>query len=402
MGEEILTPPYSAIVQNSPIGYCLITKELELTYINDKLLGYTGLNIDQVMGRNWINTIIEKNFLKPKNKVIHRWLRIRLNSKTLENKFVMKILDDLGTEFYIQIDHVIENDSDALNKNEIPQKDSGKRLVTIYPVSGTILLHQSRLTRTLDAEYIIAGKIQRNINNYIMDSIEGRYFKYHFKRLFLPSGILSGDIVNIKPVSRRYSSVFLGDGRGHGLPAALYSALIHSYLNIMASEVNHGLSSTGKLLQQINKNAYRDFVDTGEYYFFSGVYGLIDGNSRDFFVTNAGHPYPVFIRDGEVSTLISNGPLVGIDKDSIYTENKIELKDNDKIIFFTDGLYEVITGEPDPEPIASLVKKYILNNNNNSSGVFQFLVSMIESFKSRREIEDDITLLEMSVEEKKQ
>jgi sigma-B regulation protein RsbU (phosphoserine phosphatase) len=387
------------ILQNSPIGYCIISKDLKLLFINHKLLKYLDVKPGQIAIKKWIDTIIEKNYLNSKRRVIIRWLRIKFNSISTENKFVIKIFDDLRLDFFVQIDVFGNIPDSAQNSSLISSKN---RLVTIYPVSGTILLHQSRLTHKLSAEYQIAGKIQKNINNYIMDMIEGRYFKYHFKRLFMPSGILSGDIVNIKPVSRRYSSVFLGDGRGHGLPAALYSALIHSYLNMMASEINHGMSSTAKLLRQINKYAYRDFSETGEFYFFSGVYGLIDGNTRDFCITNAGHPYPVFIRDGEVTRLESNGPLVGIDQDSVYSEKKFELKNGDIILFFTDGIYDIIAGENDSDhdAITAIIRKHLNDNKMDTSGVFTFLIETIQSFKSRLGINDDITILQMLVEEK--
>ncbi|MDH4263411.1 MAG: SpoIIE family protein phosphatase [Spirochaetia bacterium] len=377
---------YLEILHNSPIGYCVISNDLELEFINDKLLKLLEISYEQVTGKKWVYLIIEKNYLQTKSKIFLRWLKIKFNAEMIQNKYILKIFEDSGVEFYMQIDRLL---------------NTKKKLVTIYPVSGTILLHQSRISHKLNSEYEIAGRIQRNINNYIMDMIEGRFFKYHFKRLFMPSGVLSGDIVNIKPVSRRYSSVFLGDGRGHGLPAALYSSLIHSYLNIMGTEVNQGINSSAALMQQINKYAFRDFSETGEFYFFSGIYGLIDGNTRDFCITNAGHPYPLFIRNGEVTRLESNGALVGIDKNSIYTENKFELKNGDVMLFFTDGLYDIFVNKDDSEHdgITAIVREF-LANTTKSSDIFNYLTDIIKSFKSKLDINDDITILQMSVEEK--
>jgi len=376
----------SAILENSPVGFCIISSDLELLYVTAPLLQNLDLTEPVVLGTNWINTLIEKNNLGFKSAIFRRWLRIKLNSGKSENQYVLKIFEDSKVDFYIQI-------------KSIPDR---RNLVTVYPVSGTILLHQSRMTQTLDKEYKIAGKIQRNINDYIMDMIEGRFFKYHFKRLFMPSGILSGDIVNIKPVSRRYSSVFLGDGRGHGLPAALYSALIHSYLNIMASGVNHGETHTGTLVSQINKYAYRDFYETGEFYFFSGVYALLDGNTKNFCVTNAGHPYPVFIRDGKISRLESHGPLVGVNQNAEFAESVFELKNGDVVIFFTDGVYDVLQGEVDRDHdgVTSILNKYMAQQNATAAGVFSYLVETINSYKSRLDISDDITIVQMLVEEK--
>jgi|GEM_PF-1373324 len=404
----------ATILENSPIGYCIITPDLELEYINDQLLAFLEVAPKEVMGKAWIDTILKKNYIEGRRPILERWLRSRFSPRSLTGKYVIKIFDELRLEFFVQVDslHEIKNESGSEIKskteNELETKKNApkapsKKLVTIYPVSGTILLYHSRMTLKLDTEYEIAGRIQRNINDYIVDMIEGRYFKYHFKRLFMPSGILSGDIVNVKTVSRRYSSVFIGDGRGHGFPAALYSALIHSYLNMMATEINQGVDSTAKLMTEMNRFACRDFSETGEFYFFSGVYGLIDGNTKKFCITNAGHPYPIFIRDGKAAKLSTNGQLAGINDKSVYSENCFDLQDGDLVLFFTDGIFDVIKteNELDHDSVIKLVTKYLDENANNATGLFDYLAETIETFKSRLEIDDDITMLQMLVEEKK-
>lgn len=377
------------IIENSPVGYCIISADLELSFANKTLLNYFDLDIDQVMGGKWLDLAIEKNFLKKRKKAFTRWLKTKFSGHNIANKLVLKILDNSNYEFYVQID---------------PLENNQEFLVTIYPVSGTILLHHSRLTRTLNTEYRIAGKIQRNINDYIVDIIEGRYFKYHFKRLFMPSGILSGDIINVRTISRRYASLFLGDGKGHGLPAALYSSLIHSYLNMIGTDVIHGNESTAKLIEGVNKVACRDFKGTNEYYFFSGIFGLIDGNTKNFRLTNAGHPYPVLIRDRKVSRLPSNGSLIGIDDQAQYTEDNLELRHNDTLIFFTDGVYDITMNNLDPDSehdgLTDYLQAFMDQENSSAKGAIDYLIDSIHKFRSYLDTTDDISILQMHVEEK--
>ena len=64
----------------------------------------------------------------------------------------------------------------------------------------------------------IARTIQKTINNSIIDKMVGRNYEYRFHSAFLPSQVLSGDVINVSQINRRYSSVFVGAGRGHGLP----------------------------------------------------------------------------------------------------------------------------------------------------------------------------------------
>ncbi|MDH4199318.1 MAG: anthranilate phosphoribosyltransferase [Spirochaetia bacterium] len=387
MSEKLL----SNIIENSPIGYCLVSADLNLKYINPKLLEYLALTSDQLLDKKWISLLVEKNYLHDRKKSFVRWLAIKfctIDSKPSSKKFITKITGNSNIEYCVEIN---------------PVQMETLRLITVYPVSGTIALYHNRMTRTLNSEYKIASKIQRNINDFIIDMIEGRFFRYHFKRLFMPSSLLSGDIVNIKTVSRRYSSIFIGDGRGHGIPAALFSALIHSYLNITASEVTHGIADTALLVNNVNKYAFRDFSGTGEFYFFSGVYGLIDGNTRNFSITNAGHPYPVFIRENKIQRLESNGPILGIGADSRYEKIDIELMDGDTFIFFTDGLYDILNGEADSDHdgLTTIFQSFISENKSGAPDILKLIENSIQDFTSRSEYVDDITVLQMTVEEKR-
>jgi hypothetical protein len=54
----------------------------------------------------------------------------------------------------------------------------------------------------------------------------------------------------------------------------------------------------------------------------------------------------------------------------------------------------------DHDAITSIIKNYLINNNMDTSGVFDFLAETVKSFKSRLDINDDVTILEMSIEEK--
>ncbi|HPS59180.1 MAG TPA: PP2C family protein-serine/threonine phosphatase [Spirochaetota bacterium] len=54
----------------------------------------------------------------------------------------------------------------------------------------------------------------------------------------------------------------------------------------------------------------------------------------------AGHPYPVLIRNGVVSELLSGGGAIGIDSYMKYDETSIQLEPGDKILSYTDGLTE--------------------------------------------------------------
>jgi serine phosphatase RsbU (regulator of sigma subunit) len=379
------------ILENSPNGYCILNISLEMLSASPRFLELFRSPWESLKDLNWIELILEKNFQKKREKAFLRWFHLKLNTIKTESTLVSRIIDDFRSEFFIVIK--------PLYKLEHTEKEF---LISIFPLGDVMKLLKERLNQKVYREYRIAGKIQRNLNDYIIEMIEGRFFKYHFNRVFLPSSYLSGDIVNIKTVSRRYSSMFIGDGRGHGLPAALYSSLINSYLNIIAKEVSDGNDSPARLLEDVNKNAYRDFTGSGEYYFFSGFYGLIDGNGKDFTFTNAGHPHPVLVRNGVVTRLDTNGPIVGVFEDAIYSENKLELQDDDMMIFFTDGFYELFPDNHmtvESDGITGIIEGF-LTENNNPDLLIDFLKKLINRIHSKSIVNDDVTILFLKVEGK--
>lgn len=256
--------------------------------------------------------------------------------------------------------------------------------------------------RDFSKELDIAAQVQRHLNNSIIEYIEGRFFKYHIFSRFSPSWYLSGDIMNISQINRRYFSIFLGDGRGHGLSSALYSGLMYSYINLLGNEVTAGTDSTAELLHKLNETACHDLKKSPESHFFSGIFALVDGNTRQFRITNAGHPFPVLVRGQKMIRFKTHGPVLGVLNTAQYTQEEIELEDGDLFIFFSDGLYEIfdtsgnLLGE---ENIMRFIQGYLVNGGDPRE-LHHEIMNYVDRHNTEEKKDDDISLMVMLVEEK--
>lgn len=382
-----LPPDVSLEALNAaPFGIVVFDSDQKILYANQKLLEIFQVTQEELSGHNWHGWLASR-LVGRKERVIHRWVDTLLINSQHEISFMAHLVG--YPRLIIKINTIT---SGGETFHLVTCQDSGdieKRLI-------------SHIEKDFSADIRVAQKVQNHINRSFSPMVEGRFFKYHFEGLFRPSAILSGDMINMQQATRRYTAMFMGDGKGHGLPAALYSTLIYSYVNMMAATISSGESDTGKLVEQINSIALRDFSSTGEYFFFSSMFILIDGNGDTIRITGAGHP-PLFrIREGVITTTNSHGPIIGVMKNADYSYTEMKIQDGDIFLLYTDGIYDVCfpgyhSGGPDE--FFQFLSDYI-RTDFKAEELVPFLSDSISKADKWGNIADDITVMTMRVEKK--
>jgi sigma-B regulation protein RsbU (phosphoserine phosphatase) len=82
---------------------------------------------------------------------------------------------------------------------------------------------------------------------------------------------------------------------------------------------------------------------TSAHQFMSLCYGIFDATARTFTYSNAGHPVPLLIHDGQVQMLESHGLLLGVVPDAQYQSGVVHLSPGDLLIVYSDGISEAIS-----------------------------------------------------------
>jgi len=150
-----------------------------------------------------------------------------------------------------------------------------------------------------------------------------------------------GDFIDFIEVDDRYSYVVLGDVMGKKWVAWFFT---FSFLSYIRAAIRFGIMnrdfSTAEILQKVNSvicydNALKDILST-----MSLV--MIDKQEQVVTYSGAGD-LPMLHYKGCTGTLEqveSSGLLLGLFPDGGYTEERIELKANDQLFIFTDGLID--------------------------------------------------------------
>ncbi|MGA5760078.1 SpoIIE family protein phosphatase [Nonomuraea bangladeshensis] len=145
--------------------------------------------------------------------------------------------------------------------------------------------------------------------------------------------LVGGDWYDVVTLASRQILLSVGDVAGHGMEAATGMVVLRNALR--------GLAATGagpaRLMSWLNLVA----CHLADPMTATAVCGLYDPATRVLTWARAGHLPPILLRepDGRELPMIK-GPLLGAFPDAAYEEGQVQLRADDTLLLYTDGLIE--------------------------------------------------------------
>lgn len=163
-----------------------------------------------------------------------------------------------------------------------------------------------------------------------------------FSHRYLPAREVGGDFFTVLPLSDTLAGIFICDVMGHGMRAALVTAVLRG----LVEELAEIASEPGRFLTEIDRGLQAILKQTKEPMFASAFYVVVDVAEGCVRFASAGHPSPLLLqRDMDKAALLappdSVGPALGLFEDSVYVTSQRFVCEDDALLLFTDGLYEV-------------------------------------------------------------
>ena len=162
---------------------------------------------------------------------------------------------------------------------------------------------------------------------------------------FEPSTELGGDFFSYGWIDPDHFGVYLIDVCGHGVGAALLSI---SVVNLLRSQSLSGVDmrEPGEVLTRLNEMFPME--SNGDKY-FTAWYGVYQARTRRLRYASGGHPPAVLLHGpsaeaAQMAWLTGGGLAVGSMPDSDYATREIEVDPFNRLYVFSDGTYEVETG----------------------------------------------------------
>jgi serine phosphatase RsbU (regulator of sigma subunit) len=157
--------------------------------------------------------------------------------------------------------------------------------------------------------------------------------------IYHPSGLLGGDCFDTFELNNRWI-LSLFDPMTHGVKAAMNSMLLRAELQRWVSLT----AEPARCLQWINSEL--SLLDVNDLY-VTAVMAAWFPRTQALVYSAAGEHPPLILRDGKIRNLgeAAGGLPLGVQAGEHYTEHLFQLKEGDRIFFFTDGIGEAVRDE---------------------------------------------------------
>ena len=160
--------------------------------------------------------------------------------------------------------------------------------------------------------------------------------------VYRSSSAVGGDCFNVTRLSDTVLSVFICDVMGHGVRAALVTAMLRT----LEEQLGEKAADPALLLREMNRAQCHIFEAAETLVFASACSLTVDVAKATVTFANAGHPSPLLVHrrrhSVEALSLPQNrGPALGIFPEAHYQSSTHPLQPEDFIMLFTDGLFEV-------------------------------------------------------------
>jgi sigma-B regulation protein RsbU (phosphoserine phosphatase) len=221
---------------------------------------------------------------------------------------------------------------------------------------------------------------------------------FRFTHRYQPAEAVSGDFFSVSALSDNEVGVFICDVAGHGVRAALVTAMIRA----LAEELKPCARDPGKFLQTLNSDLFAILKSTGSPMLTTAFYFVADWQTGVVRFANAGHPKPLLVRmaSKRVEPLANDcgrgQPALGLfDAPPPYQTTETTMQPGDFLMLFTDGLYEVQGANEELYTQQRLMIDVQHLIGQPAGELFDHLLETIRAFATDREFEDDVCLVGM-------
>ena len=151
---------------------------------------------------------------------------------------------------------------------------------------------------------------------------------------YVPARELGGDFYDFLPFGQGRLGFMLGDVSGKGTAAALYGSLAIGTIREIV--VDHACEPAC-MLALLNQRLLGARLDSR---FIAMLFAIYDAPTRKLTLANAGGPYPLLVRNGQVEAIRLEGVPLGLIPDTQYDQKTIDLEPGDIVLFASDGILE--------------------------------------------------------------
>jgi len=285
-------------------------------------------------------------------------------------------------------DTIARVDSKTLGKCKVCHGEVENELLEVDYTACVCIEHLSREERRqLEAELELAQSVQKMLLPQEIPNISGLEIAA-FSR---PAQIVGGDYFDFIDFSNELHGLAIADVAGHGVSASLHMAGIQALLRALVPQN----TSPAEVMRQLHKLFIHNIRFETFVTFFLGAF---DSATRTLTFCNAGHQPPLVLRktngrQESLEMLLPTGAAIGLVEEAEFTENAVELQEEDLLVLYTDGVTEAVDLQNQQFGRDRLVKLSRRINNKPAKEVVQKIRQSLAEFSKGKQLADDTTIV---------
>ncbi len=240
----------------------------------------------------------------------------------------------------------------------------------------------------LEREAGIASKIQKTLHPKRLPELPG----VGFGSFFNATKGVCGDYFDIILARRDRIGLTIADVAGKGIQSSMVMMMLRSILQLVTNTTR----DAGTILDWVNKGITGK-IDMDHYATISYVSYNQDDHVIDY--SSAGHqPMLLWRADlDKMETILHKSDPIGIERASVYENEKLTVGVGDIIILFTDGLIEALNHEGRQFGIENLSRIISENHASSAKEIAAEVKHGLQAFLGSANLHDDQTLLVMKI-----
>lgn len=281
---------------------------------------------------------------------------------------------------------------------------------TLFKVQNALLLtniseleERDRVIRRkneqMETDLRMATELQQALMPNVYPSFPGgpsqESTRLRFCHRYLPASMMGGDFFHIARLSDDTAGVCICDVMGHGVRAALITAMLRALIETHAAEV----ADPGRFLTELNGEFTRILKQTGTLVFATVLYCVINIKDGNAHFARAGHPAPLHVRrgTGEVEAVAfgqgASGPAMGLIPNAQFKTVETKLAPGEFLLFFTDGVIEVEDKNGRDFGVEGLRQSIRSNLRRSGESLLEAIITDVYNFGGSKILIDDACLV---------
>ena len=214
-----------------------------------------------------------------------------------------------------------------------------------------------------------------------------------------PARGVGGDYYDFINFDNVQLGLAIADVAGKGMPAALLMSTVQATLRSLTARNGSGgpVSELSSIVGKLNRLLFN--TTNGEHY-VTFFYAMFDHATQRLTYVNAGHNPPLFLQaeaNFEVRELTSGGLVAGAFEHAVYEQETVQMKSNDLLFLYTDGLSEALNVEGEEFGSTRITETLKTIATLSADQIRDVVARRVKEWCAGMSLYDDLTFVVMKV-----